>query len=81
MIPKEKASELLERFHQAMYSTHDPAATTVEYCHRARQCALIAVDEIVEFMNMDDDYNKDCHMANTHWVPYWQQVKEEINKL
>jgi hypothetical protein len=48
---------------------------------QAKQCAIIAVDEIEEFMRMDDEYNEDCHMANTHWVIYWQEVKEHIQNL
>jgi hypothetical protein len=44
--------------------------------HDAKQCALIAVDEIIElhkgkFMCEREDQNEE----------YWQQVKTEINNL
>ena len=47
----------------------------------AKQCALIAVDEIVEFMRMDDEYSETLYNANSKWVGYWKEVKQEIEKL
>ena len=48
---------------------------------KVKECALKAVDEIENFMCMDDEYNEDCHMANTHWVRYWHEVKEWWKEL
>jgi hypothetical protein len=70
MTPKEKAEELFGKF----YSITGPFT-------EAKQCALIAVDNIFEFMKMDDEYNEDVHFANSKWVNYFQQVKQEIEKL
>jgi hypothetical protein len=39
------------------------------------------VDEIMEFMKMDDEYTETASNANSKWVNYWLQVKQEINKL
>lgn len=47
----------------------------------AKQCALIAVDEIFEFMKMDDEYTETVSNANSKWVDYWEEVKKEIEKL
>ena len=70
MTPKEKAKELVEKF------------TKLEegemYIGKAKECALIAVNEIMEFMRMDDEYTKTASNANSKWVHYWIEVKKEI---
>jgi hypothetical protein len=55
-IPKEKAIELVNRFH-IVYTLNNL---------EAKQCALIAVDEVIK-----DTSNSD----------YWQEVRNEIEKL
>lgn len=65
MTPKEKAEELFTKF----------SGNTVHY-DSAKQCALIAVDEI---LNQDaaafDVTEREYHFG------YWYNVKEEIEKL
>lgn len=68
MTPKEKAEELIRRFY---------SIGAIE----CKQCALIAVDEIFEFMKMDDEYTETVSNANSKWVDYWLEVKKEIEKL
>ena len=62
--PKEKAEELVNKF------------TDLEdgemYIGKAKQCALIAVDEILKIGSVIVDYNT---------RDYWQEVKNEIQKL
>jgi hypothetical protein len=67
MTPKEKAKELVYKFDDTMeFSTPQ---------RFAKQCALITVDEIIEQNNVwIIHYNK----GNNN---YWQQVKQEIEKL
>ena len=65
MTPKEKAMELFDRFYgiepvQPIYIGMDKG--------QAKQCALICVDEILEFHDRID-------------VNYWKEVKKEINNL
>ena len=63
--PKEKAKELVDK----MVATYD---ITSDFCYdsTAKQCALIAVDEIIKNgFNPQLQYN------------YWEEVKEEIGKL
>jgi hypothetical protein len=63
MSPKEKAEEFIEKFVR-----YTPAEEEFEYPY-AKQCALIAVDEILKALtNYDMDINCD----------YWQKVKQEI---
>jgi hypothetical protein len=72
MTPKEKAIELYNKFYNT--SNHPHHVETRQQI--AKQCALIAVDEIIsEYgtyykVNIDDKY-----------VSYWQEVKQEIEKL
>lgn len=40
----------------------------------ATQCALICVDEILESTSKN-------LIQSIHFITYWQEVKEEINKL
>lgn len=62
MTPKEKAEELVNRF---IYRRTD----YVEI-YDAKQCALLAVDEILDILNqLSLEYE------------YWQEVKQEIEKL
>lgn len=62
MTPKEKAAELVYKFDDAM-----EFATPQRF---AKQCALIAVDEILN-ANLFDLEEKE----------YWQQVRTEIQNL
>lgn len=59
MTPKEKAIELYNKFITMPYPTNT---------NRAKQCALIAVDEILK---------TNPYKARN----YWQEVKTEIEKL
>jgi len=75
MTPKEKAKELVDNFLEKI-----PFADTYIYkdwrkemYDKAKQCALIAVDEILnQFYGMLDlEYD----------IEYWEEVKQEIEKL
>ena len=65
MTPKEKAKELVNKFHTAVL---DRDGTSAMNGFEAKQCALIAVDEILNILPLA---NRD----------YWQQVKQEIENL
>ena len=64
MTPKEKAIDLVEDMHNA---------PEMGYNEHAKQCALIAVDEIIEALK-----NNAANSAS--WL-YYEEVKQEINKL
>jgi len=76
MTPQEKAKELFDKFKEEMIENE---AYFVDSA--ARSCALIAIDEIMEFMKMDDEYTETSSNANSKWVYFWKQVKEELQKL
>jgi hypothetical protein len=66
LTPKEKAKELVDK----MYKVHSGSASEITL-HFAIQCALIAVDEILNILKAE--------LGDP--IEYWQEVKQEINKL
>jgi hypothetical protein len=81
MTPKEKAIDLIDKYHikvKVLYTQDSiPAvmngAMTV---NSSKQCALIAVDEILNNpKNTMRGLSEDLHDE------YWQEVKQEIEKL
>ena len=72
MNPKAKAKELVEKY--------DETLTYIESKSKAKQCALIAVDEII---NSLENYGKESdelqNMEND--FRYWQEVKQELLKI
>jgi hypothetical protein len=69
MEAKEKAKKLVDRY--------DSTLTYVESKAKAKQCALIAVDEIIKANPHSNPLNTDVYST----MKYWNEVKEEINKL
>lgn len=69
MTSKEKAKELIDKF---WYVEPEESCDGMEY-HMAQQCALIAVDEILE--------NNKILFEDVLSDQYWQEVKNEIEKL
>ena len=63
MTPKEKATQLVDKY-----------SFTDDYHTLSKQCALIAVDEIINNVLVGID------LAAT-WGDYWNKVKQEIEKL
>ena len=71
MTPKEKAIELYNKFYMAIPS--DEMGLSDE---ASKQCALIAVDEILKAVdNPDETY------LMKHSVNYWTEIKKEIEAL
>jgi hypothetical protein len=66
MTPKEKAKQLVDRYYR-----NDLLFNDLPFI-KTKQCALIAVDEIIEFGNQQGIREP---------MMYWQSVKQEINKL
>ena len=79
MTPKQKAEELFDKMSTNNGDEHHHCTYYV-----AKQCALIAVNEIIEATNM---YQYGISNALEHIPskivkhPYWQEVKQEIEAL
>ena len=70
MTAKDKAKELVHRFLQ-IYDGRVP---------QAKQCALICVDEIYKLNNLDvGRYEGEQNIEM--YYSYWEEVKQEIEKL
>jgi hypothetical protein len=71
MSQKEKAKELLSNYMKATNETSDFKMELYHHIQTAKQCALIAVDEVlkVSLPYAGKDYD------------YWNEVKQEIQAL
>jgi hypothetical protein len=72
MTHKEKAKEIVSRFEETLFG-YDVFDDDWVKCIN---CALIAVDEIINTHLLSE---KD--IFGTHPVDYWNEVKQEIEKL
>jgi hypothetical protein len=70
MTPKEKAKELVYKF----YPSVQWKLGQEDCLDRAKRCALIAVNEILNFRT----FLKSMPLED---IKYWQEVKKEIEKL
>jgi hypothetical protein len=74
MKPEDKAQELVKK----MYAVHSNTASNITLIF-AKQCALIAVDEILELTKMNTynpfDWNE---ITGVRYDKFWTEVKKEI---
>lgn len=96
MKTKEKAKELVEKYIEYTQEWSEIDGYVINM-YNAKQCALIAVDEILNIKgNLNFDYvwyeQRETDINNwfdtesiipirMHALEYWQEVKQEINKL
>jgi len=83
--PKEKANELVDNYW--LMDKINPFLSK----EQAKQCALIAVDEILNSVPLEPNFADwdDCggehryfyDAQKTHALHFWQEVKKEIEKL
>jgi hypothetical protein len=66
MKPKEKAQELFDKY----YIICQEFTQEIQCSIQAKQCALIAVDEIVK-----------KQISGIEFFYYWDEVKHEIEKI
>ena len=84
MTPKEKAKELIDKFkkHSRPLSSGFLVMNEDTTILSAKQCALICVDEIQSFIPYKT-YKNTLHPYDGAELStdYWQEVKQEIEKL
>jgi len=77
MTPLEKARQLLHRFYISL-PNNGSLSHGINCCDdrwkEGKQCALMAVDEILIIMNEE-------YFTGSEKIDYWIQVKEELEKL
>lgn len=78
MTPKEKAKELKDNFQkQVFFDVTDERLDINE----AKGLALLAVDLLIECTPSMNIYPPNFQSKNPRVKEYWQEVKQEINKL
>ncbi len=70
MTPKEKAFELFDKYMQPIDELHKYPMCFAT----AKQCALIAVDEVIEAL-------REHEWQNRNVIDYYLEVKQEIELL
>jgi hypothetical protein len=68
MTPKEKAKDLYDSYWYCLFQSNIEKRN-----YWSKQCALIAVDEILKVASFYNDSQAE--------VTYWNEVKQEIEKL
>ena len=68
MTPKEKASALIQKFYTFGINKEGQSFSWFE----SKQLAILCVDEILNIKSVDKDYDLST---------YWEEVKQEIEKL
>ena len=76
MTPKQKAKDLVNTFYYSLPNngSQEGINSTTRRYSEAKQCALIAIDEIIK-------NDKENYGINGFVFEYWQEVKTEIEKL
>jgi len=83
MTPKEKAIELIDKFGniEIMFESQIGNIKHDEQSKASKQCALIAVDEIIQSCPLEPAHPYDYVIAEREAMDFWQEVKQEIEKL
>ena len=76
MTPKEKAKQLFKKYSKGK-DEHGWSLCEFDSC--AKKCALIAVDEILKSVPKQPSIS--ITMPHFEATVYWEEVKNEINKL
>jgi hypothetical protein len=90
MTPREKARDLVEKYHvkvEVTFTEHSiPSIINAQMLlSSAKRCALIAVDEIIKDLKESLKVAEDLHLHARGLIigslVDWQEVKQEIEKL
>jgi len=84
MTPKEKAKELIKKYEIEFLSFGDYLPT-----FKAKQCALIAVDELInevynishQYTAVYDEETKSYNYTDSKELKFWKEVIKEIEAL
>jgi hypothetical protein len=84
MTPKKHAELIFERFQGIksywMNLKKETGEDKISYI-MAKQAAIMAIDEIIMFMESDDLDSDTCYWANNPKMEYFLEVKKEIEAL
>ena len=77
MNPKDKAEQLVNSFRIVLINENTECGNEILCTLIAKQCALIAVTEIINSNPHSNPFNTDFYST----MQYWIEVKNEIEKL
>ena len=78
MTAKEKAFELAHKFRLIDIRTSESTTMMISMAD-AKQCALIAVDEIINGYEFDSLYIEHKRIMDN--INFWDEVKQEIERI
>ncbi len=85
MTPKEKAIELRNKFRLPNGTYFNDDGDEINhykiYKNEAKECALILADEMINYVIKWDKENEMEFNEDGGHVEYWNEVKQEIQKL
>jgi hypothetical protein len=85
MTPREKALQLIDAFDEYAESRISDNGRGFDKKYCSKQCALIAVDEIIKDLKESLKVAEDLHLHARGLIigsfVGWQEVKQEIEKL
>jgi hypothetical protein len=91
MTPKEKAQELFDKYYilfnnfpNYQYVIENLNTIQDEKLYTTKQCALIAVDELIKYHDEFMDvvrYELPSNIVASIPYKYWDEIKQEIEKL
>lgn len=87
MTPQEKAQELVDKYKNPFNRIGCIPPSETMFDSTTKQCALIAVDEIIKapfentYLQLVPDDAPDTDWFWDKFIEYWEQVKQEIEKL
>lgn len=78
MTPKEKAQELVDKFLNAN-GGHFYQDSEIEDLEAAKECALVAVDEMIDFLTTSD-WGIEMYLCS-EYLQRWREIKKELEKM
>ena len=73
MTPKKEAENLINEYRMILMNENTECGNEILCTSIAKKCALVTVDELIEQERKTDNYYE--------IGSYWQEVKQQINKL
>jgi hypothetical protein len=77
MTPQEKVQQLLHEYRILFMDEGKDYGEEILISVLSKQCALIAVNELLNSYTKEKSYG---YIISDKIIPYWQEVKQEIEK-
>jgi len=80
MIPAEKAKQLVHKFYFSLPNNggFTGPCNINDRWDEGKMCAMMTIDEIIDSYIKEKSYG---YIVSDKIIPYWEEVKTEINKL